>query len=154
MIHQKNDENLDNLLQTVLGRRNTGQLPPGMELRRPQRSQPPPVKELRQPQLRNSENNSEQGVICPKEGNSSNLESIQGDTEVALPFGDTEVALPFGDTEVALSCQEGEENLEDSHEQEGAETCEARDLTPTPLNSGVEGEPWTARNELDAPLHG
>ena len=122
MIHQENDENLDNLLQTVLGRRNTGQLPPVKELRQPQRSgQLPPVKELRQPQLRNSEDNSEQGVVCPKEGNFNNLESIQGDIEVALPF------------------HEREDNLEDSHEHEGAETCETRDLTPTPLDNGVEG---------------
>ena len=107
LIHQNNDENLDDLLQTVLGRRNTGQ--------------PPPVKELRQPQRRNSENNSEKGVICPKEGNSNNLDSAQGDIEVALPS------------------PEREDNLDESHEHEGAEPCEPRDLTPTPLDKEVEG---------------
>ena len=107
MIYQKNDKSLDNLLQTVLGRRYTGQLPP--------------VKELRQPQRRNLENNLEKEVICPKEGNSNNLESSQGDIEVSPPS------------------QEREDNLEDSQEQEGAELCETRDLTPTPLDSGVEG---------------
>ena len=37
LIHQKNDENLDNLLQTVLGRRDSGQLPPAKELKLPLR---------------------------------------------------------------------------------------------------------------------
>ena len=42
LIHQKNDKNLDSLLQKVLGRRNSGQLPP--------------VKELKLPLRKNSEN--------------------------------------------------------------------------------------------------
>ena len=71
LIYQKNDENLDNLLQTVLGRRNSGQ--------------PPPVKELEQPRHRKSENNLEKGVIFPKEDNSNNPEPIQDDVEVAPP---------------------------------------------------------------------
>ena len=118
---EKNNKNLDNLLQTVLGRRNTGQ--------------PPPVKELRQPQRKNSENNLEQEVICLKEGNSNNLESAQGDIEVSPPS------------------QEREDNLEDSQEQEGAELCETRDLTPTPLDSGVEGGAVDRSQRVRRPLH-
>ena len=107
MIHQKNVENLDNLLQKVLGRRNS--------------DQPPPVKKLEQPQCRKSENNLEKRVIFPKKGNSNNPESIQDDVEVAL------------------SSQKREDNPEVNHEQEEAEPSVTRDLTPTPLNSGVEG---------------
>ena len=76
LIYQKNDENLDNLLQTVLGRHNNGQLPP--------------AKELRQPQRKNSENNLEKEYICPKEGHSNNLEPAKGDIEVAPPFQERE----------------------------------------------------------------
>ena len=91
----------------MLGRRNTGQ--------------PPPVKELRQPQRRNSEHKLEEEVICPKEDNSNNLDSAQGDIEVATPS------------------REREDNLEESHEHEEAEPCEPRDLSPTPLVNEEEG---------------
>ena len=119
---RKNDENLDNLLQTVLGRRNSDQLPP--------------AKELKQPQRKNSENNLEKEVICPKEGNSNNLKPAQGDIEVAPPF------------------QEREDNPENSHEQAEAEPSVTRDLTPTPLDSGVEGGAVDRPQRVRRPLHG
>ena len=76
LIHQKNDENLDNLLQTMLGRRNN--------------SHQPPFKELERPQRRKLEDNLEKEVICPKEGNSSNPELIQDNVEVAPPCQERE----------------------------------------------------------------
>ena len=94
----------------MLGRRNSGQLPP--------------VKELKLPLRKNSENlanNLEKQVICPKEGNSNNLEPAQDDIEVAPP------------------CQEREGNPEIIHEQEEAEPCETRDLPTISLDGGVEG---------------
>ena len=91
---------------------------------------------MRQPQRRNSENNLEKKVICPKEGNSNNLDSAQCDIEVATPS------------------QEREDNLDESHEHEGAELCEPRDLTPTPLDNGVEGGAVDRPQRARRPLHG
>ena len=112
MIHQKNDENLDNLLQKVLGRRNSGQLPPVKELKLPLRKN--------SKNLKNLANNLEKEVVCPKEGNSNNPESVRGDIEVVPP------------------CQEREENSESIHEQEGAEPSPTCDL-PT-ISLGDEGK--------------
>ena len=113
LIHQKNDENLASLLQKALGRRNSGQLPPAKELRLPLRKS--------SENLENSENNLEQEVVCPKEGNFNNPESVQGDIEVAPP------------------CQEREENSESIHEQEGAEPSPTRDLPTISLDNELEG---------------
>ena len=50
-----------------------------------------------------------------------------------------------------MPSQEIEDNPDANHEQEEAEPSVTRDPAPTPLDSGVEGGPWNARNGLDAP---
>ena len=109
LIHQKNDENLDSLLQTVLERRNNGQLPPAKELRQPQREK-----------SEKSANNLEKKVIDQREDNFNNLEPAQDDIEVVPP------------------CQESEGDPEAIHEQE-AELCETRDPPTISLDNDVEG---------------
>ena len=131
LIHQKNDErHLDSLLQTMLERRNNGQ--------------PPPAKELEPLERRKSVNNREFGVILPKENNSNNPDLIQDDVGVALPSQEIEdnsnnLDSIQDDVGVALPSQEIEDNPDANHGQEGAEPSVTRDLTPAPLDSGVEG---------------
>ena len=94
---------------------------------------------LRQPQRKKSENlanNLEKEVICPKEGNSNNLELTQDDIEVAPP------------------CQERGGDPEIIHEQEEAEPSETRDLPTISLDDGVEGGAVDRPQRARRPLHG
>ena len=58
------------------------------------------------------------------------------------------------DVEVVSPSQEIEDNPDANHAQEGAEPCGTRDLTPAPLDSGVEGGTVDRPQRVRRPLHG
>ena len=105
-------------------------------LERRNSNQQPPVKETEPLQRRKSENNLEKQVIFSKEDNSNNPEPSQDDVEVALPS------------------QEREDDPEQIVEQEEAEPNVPRDLTPTPLDDGMEGRAVDRPQRTRHPLFG